>query len=53
MGTALEVEIIARVLEFSELTQDNPLIDDLTSGKVHDQLEKRLVIAQSIDRGHR
>ena len=39
VGAALKINVVARVLEFGELPQNAPLIDDLTPRKVHDHFE--------------
>ena len=41
IGAALKINVVTRVLEFGELTQNAPLVDDLTSRKVHDHFEIR------------
>ena len=49
VSTALEVQVIAGVLQFGKLPQDTALIDNLTARQMHNHLEIRLRVAKTIN----
>ena len=53
IGTALEVHVIAGVLQFRQTTQKAALIDQFAAGEVQAHLQILVRITQAVDRRHR